>query len=105
MLHEQALKIELADIRLLNLLPSDVQILSVLPHPERQQYRDAWYPSHPPDPLFLHIRHGYCQARYARAPLCYEDLTKFLERYKVLKEMGDICPVCSGNKVVKNELV
>ena len=83
--HEQALRIELSDIRLLGLLPKDVRILSTLPPPETLPYCEAWCPGHGSSPIYLHIRHGYCFLRtHTMAPLIIETLPEFLRRYKQL---------------------
>lgn len=85
---EEALMVPLDQIRRLNELPSEVEIVRVLPPPTRggRKYGSAWVRHDSPFPeLFLHIRHRYCMRVSLGEALMYGSFEHFLSRYAQLK--------------------
>lgn len=91
---EEALRIPLADMRLLGELPADVEVVRVLPPPRAlsgMEYGTDWIAGDKSFPdLFLHIRHRFCVRAPPGTQLCYGYLQHFLERYNDLKRQEDM---------------
>ena len=85
---EEALVVLLGNIRRLNELPADVEIVRVLPPPKHiNEYGPEWVSRQAPfPPLYLHIRHRYCVRVPISAPLMYDHLDNFLKRYRELAQ-------------------
>lgn len=89
---EEALRVRLEDVRLLNQLPVDVEIVRVLPPAALggRGYGPEWVAGDRPFPeLFLHIKHRYCMRASAGAPLMFDYLQNFLRRYAEIKADED----------------
>jgi hypothetical protein len=93
---EQAIRVQVYELRRLNELPEEVQILGVLPELSRDrsayELQPDWVPHPRPKPLearclYVHVQHRYCfRGTENGAPLTVEDFEDFLRRWADLRE-------------------
>lgn len=98
---EQALRIQVYELRRLHEIPGDVEILAVLPDLPRQhvtgygEIPSAWVPHPKPaggtSYLYLHIQHAYCFRGVEHGQvLTIENLDDFLKKYESLRRQEEL---------------
>jgi hypothetical protein len=85
---EQAIRVPLAKLRDIGMLPLDVEIVRILPEP-RPFIHEAWFVGSPRHDVYLHVRGRTCFRTFEGAHMAVEDLDAFLTRHWQLAGLTD----------------